>query len=87
MEKLFFKSAEDLSQMLAKKSLSSVELTQIFLQRIKAVEPKVQAFLSLDEEKSLQQAKASDERRAKGQSLGLLDGIPVGMKDVIAEKG
>ncbi|MDR0418286.1 MAG: Asp-tRNA(Asn)/Glu-tRNA(Gln) amidotransferase subunit GatA [Puniceicoccales bacterium] len=87
MEELFFKSAEDLLQMLAKKSLSSVELTQIFLKRIKAVDPKIQAFLSLDEERSLQQAKASDERRAKGKLLGLLDGIPVGMKDVIAEKG
>jgi aspartyl-tRNA(Asn)/glutamyl-tRNA(Gln) amidotransferase subunit A len=87
MEELFFRSAEDLSQMLAKKSLSSVELTQVFLQRIRAVEPKIRAVLSLDEEKSLQWAKASDERRAKGQSWGPLDGIPIGMKDVIAEKG
>ncbi|MDR1906889.1 MAG: Asp-tRNA(Asn)/Glu-tRNA(Gln) amidotransferase subunit GatA [Puniceicoccales bacterium] len=87
MEELFFKSAEDLSQMLAQKSISSVELTRIFIQRIKAVEPKVQAFLSIDEEKSLRQAEASDERRSKGQVLGPLDGIPVGMKDVIVEKG
>ncbi|MDR2812688.1 MAG: Asp-tRNA(Asn)/Glu-tRNA(Gln) amidotransferase subunit GatA [Puniceicoccales bacterium] len=87
MEELFFKSAEDLSKMLTQKSISSVELTQIFLQRTKTVEPKIQAFLSLDEEKSLRQAKASDERRSKGQVLGPIDGIPVGIKDVIAEKG
>jgi aspartyl-tRNA(Asn)/glutamyl-tRNA(Gln) amidotransferase subunit A len=87
MEELFFKSAEDLSQMLAEKSLSSVELTQMFIRRIKAVEFKIQAFLSLDEEKSLAQARASDGRRAKGQPLSPLDGIPVGMKDIIAEKG
>ncbi|MDR1435169.1 MAG: Asp-tRNA(Asn)/Glu-tRNA(Gln) amidotransferase subunit GatA [Puniceicoccales bacterium] len=87
MEELFFKSAEDLSQMLAKKSISSVELTKIFIQRIGDVDARVQAFLSLDEEKSLQRAKASDERRSNGQLLGPLDGIPVGMKDVIAEKG
>jgi aspartyl-tRNA(Asn)/glutamyl-tRNA(Gln) amidotransferase subunit A len=87
MEELFFKSAEDLSKLLAQKSISSIELTRIFLQRIKAVEPKVQAFLSLDEEKSLRQAEASDERRSRGQAFSPLDGIPVGMKDVIAEKG
>jgi aspartyl-tRNA(Asn)/glutamyl-tRNA(Gln) amidotransferase subunit A len=87
MEELFFKSAEDLSKMLTQKSISSVELTRIFLQRIKAVEPKIQAFLSLDEEKSLRQAEASDERRSKGQVFSPMHGIPVGMKDVIAEKG
>jgi aspartyl-tRNA(Asn)/glutamyl-tRNA(Gln) amidotransferase subunit A len=87
MEELFFKSAEDLSQMLAQKSLSSVELTQMFMRRIKAVDSKIQAFLSLDEERSLEQAKASDERRAKGRPLSPLDGIPVGIKDIIAEKG
>jgi aspartyl-tRNA(Asn)/glutamyl-tRNA(Gln) amidotransferase subunit A len=87
MEEVFFKSVEALGQMLTQKSLSSVELTQMFIQRIKAIDAKVQAFLSLDEEKSLRQARASDERRAKGQILGPLDGIPVGMKDVIAEKG
>ncbi|MDR3317765.1 MAG: Asp-tRNA(Asn)/Glu-tRNA(Gln) amidotransferase subunit GatA [Puniceicoccales bacterium] len=87
MEELFFKSAKELSQMLAKKSISSLELTQIFIQRIQNVDSKVKAFLSLDEEKSLQQAKASDERRSKGQTLSPLDGIPIGMKDIIAEKG
>ncbi|MDR1591145.1 MAG: Asp-tRNA(Asn)/Glu-tRNA(Gln) amidotransferase subunit GatA [Puniceicoccales bacterium] len=87
MEELFFKSAEELAQMLTQKSISAVELIQIFLKRTRAVEPKIQAFLSLDEEKSLRQAKASDERRAKGQVFGPLDGIPIGMKDIIAEKG
>ena len=57
------------------------------LARIKAVEPRVDAFLSYDENDALAQAKASDERRASGKALGPLDGVPVGIKDLIAVKG
>ena len=46
----------------------------------------VHAFLHIDKEDALAQAKASDARRAKGESLSPLDGVPVGMKDVIAVK-
>jgi aspartyl-tRNA(Asn)/glutamyl-tRNA(Gln) amidotransferase subunit A len=87
MEDLFLKSAETLAQMLAQGSLSSVELVGALLHRVGHVDSKIQAFLSIDRERSLQLAKASDERRAKGQARGPLDGIPVGMKDIIAEKG
>ncbi|MDR2200857.1 MAG: Asp-tRNA(Asn)/Glu-tRNA(Gln) amidotransferase subunit GatA [Puniceicoccales bacterium] len=87
METLCFESVENLSQMLAEKAISSVELTEMFIGRIKNIDPKVQAFLYLDEERSLRLARASDERRAKGQTLSPIDGIAVGMKDLIAEEG
>lgn len=86
MEPLFYQSVAELSHALSAKQLSAVELLQIFFDRIDSVESKVQAFISLDREKSLEQAKASDERRAKGNVLGPLEGIPVGIKDIIAEK-
>jgi len=75
-----------LSEKLSKKEISATELMQAYLKRIKAVEPKVDAFLSYNEADTLAVAKASDERRAKGKAAGSLDGIPVGIKDVIAVK-
>jgi aspartyl-tRNA(Asn)/glutamyl-tRNA(Gln) amidotransferase subunit A len=81
-----FKSATELSQDLQAGTISSVEITQAMIARIDAVDGQVHAFLHIDKEDALAQAKASDERRANGQSLSPLDGVPVGMKDVIAVK-
>ena len=81
-----FKSATELSRDLQAGTVSSVEITQAVIDRIDAVDGQVHAFLHIDKEDALAQAKASDERRAKGKSLSPLDGVPVGMKDVIAVK-
>jgi len=86
MSELFFQPISELAARLDTKELSAVELTQAVLARTKAVEPQVGAFNSFDEADALGQAAASDTRRAAGQSLGALDGIPVGLKDVIAVK-
>ena len=87
MENIIFKTLEELIAGLKSKTFSSVELTQAYIQRTKEIEPKLKAFLSFDEEKTLKEAKASDERRAQGKCLSDLDGIPVGLKDIFAEKG
>jgi aspartyl-tRNA(Asn)/glutamyl-tRNA(Gln) amidotransferase subunit A len=84
---LHFQSIAELSARLARRELSAVELMQAFLARTQAVEPRVHAFNSRDDADALAQAAASDARRAAGQSLGPLDGIPVGLKDVIAVTG
>ena len=82
-----FKTATELSQNLQTGTVSSVEITQAMIDRVDAVDGQVHAFLHIDKEDALAQAKASDERRLKGyQSLSPLDGVPVGMKDVIAVK-
>ena len=65
-------------------SLSSVELTQAMIDRVAAVDDRVNAFISTNPEDALAQAKASDSRRAAGKALGPLDGIPIALKDVIA---
>ncbi len=54
------------------------------LNYIKACEGKIQAWVHLDKENALEQARALDKQRASGQSLGLLHGLPVGIKDIIA---
>ncbi|PHX85168.1 MAG: Asp-tRNA(Asn)/Glu-tRNA(Gln) amidotransferase GatCAB subunit A [Opitutia bacterium] len=84
---LHFQSIAELSEHLAARRISSVELTQAVIARTKAVESRVHAFNSFDEPDALAQAAASDSRRAGGQSCGALDGIPIGLKDVIAVSG
>jgi hypothetical protein len=84
---LFFQSIAQLAGALDAKTLSSVELTRAVIARTQAVESRVHAFNSLDEADALAQAAASDARRAAGQARGPLDGIPIGLKDVIAVEG
>jgi aspartyl-tRNA(Asn)/glutamyl-tRNA(Gln) amidotransferase subunit A len=81
---LFFQSITDLTSALEAKKLSAVELLQAVIARTKDVDPRVRAFNSFDEAGALAQAAASDARRAAGQSPGMLEGIPIGLKDVIA---
>ena len=84
---LFFQPITALAAALEAKTLSAIELTRAVIARTQAVEPRVHAFNSSDEADALAQAAASDARRAAGQSRGLLEGIPIGLKDVIAVTG
>jgi aspartyl-tRNA(Asn)/glutamyl-tRNA(Gln) amidotransferase subunit A len=84
---LYFKPISELSALLDAKTISSFELTQAVIARTKAIEPRVHAFNSFDEPDALAQAAASDARRAAGQGRGPLDGIPIGLKDVISVAG
>jgi len=77
----------ELSQKLAARELSSVEATRACLKRIAAVDGKVQAFLRVDEPGALAAAQASDDRRQAHKALGPLDGVPVGLKDIILTEG
>ena len=83
---LHYQTVAELSAALASGTIMSVALTQAVIARTQAVEERVQAFNSYDAADALAQAAASDARRAAGRALGPLDGIPVGMKDVIAVK-
>ncbi len=81
---LHYQTVAELSAALAGGQLTSVALTEAVIARALAVEDRVQAFNSYDTADALEQARASDARRAAGQALGPLDGIPIGLKDVIA---
>ena len=84
---LFYGSIGELSSALDARLISAEELTQAVIARTERVEDRVRAFNSFSAEDALAQARASDERRRAGLSRGPLDGIPVGLKDVIAVEG
>ena len=84
MQDLYYKTIAELAAMLDSGMTSSVAITQAVIDRVCAVDGQINAFLSFDSEDALKQAKASDKRRSSGKSLGLLDGIPVGIKDTLA---
>ncbi len=75
------------ASLLADKKISSVELCKAYVDRARKLEPKIKAFLKLNEEEIFSQAKASDERRVSGKSLSPYDGVPVAIKDNITVKG
>lgn len=79
-------SLKTLSQMLAKKEVSSVELTQSFLNRINTYNPEINAYVALDQDKTLAQAKAADVRIAAGTAEPLT-GIPIAQKDIFCANG
>ncbi|WP_030482534.1 Asp-tRNA(Asn)/Glu-tRNA(Gln) amidotransferase subunit GatA [Nocardioides aequoreus] len=80
-------TAAELARALAAGETTSVELTQAHLDRIEATDGAVHAFLHVDAEGALDQARASDERRARGEAASDLDGVPVAVKDVLATEG
>ena len=82
---MFDKTVAELSAALKAKKVSSVELTQGYLDRINRYKD-LNAFISVDPEKSLSQARAADERLAKGQG-GPLTGIPIAQKDIFCADG
>jgi len=76
-------SATDAARRIREGVLTSEDLVQGCLERIRALEPKVQAWTFLDEEHALAQARAADERKRSGEPIGPLHGVPVGLKDII----
>jgi len=76
----------ELGAALAARHVSSVELTELFLGRIRALNGALNAFITVDETRSLGEARRADERRAAGRA-GPLAGIPVAHKDIFCTQG
>ncbi|PWU45068.1 Asp-tRNA(Asn)/Glu-tRNA(Gln) amidotransferase GatCAB subunit A [Micromonospora globispora] len=80
-------TAAEVADLVASGGTSAVEVTQAHLDRIAAVDDRVNAFLHVDTEGALAAARAVDERRVAGEELGPLAGVPVAVKDVLTTKG
>jgi aspartyl-tRNA(Asn)/glutamyl-tRNA(Gln) amidotransferase subunit A len=76
----------ELAAALAAKKVSSVELARQFLGRIARLNRELNAFITVDEQRSLEQARRADERRSRGDA-GPLGGVPIAFKDIYCTKG
>jgi aspartyl-tRNA(Asn)/glutamyl-tRNA(Gln) amidotransferase subunit A len=83
---LIHKSAAELASMLASKEVSSVEITKAHLEQIDRVNGKINSYLQVTHELALDVAKEVDAKRAKGETLGSLAGVPIAVKDNLATK-
>ena len=79
-------SLKQLSEQLAGKKVSSVELTQLYLARIAELNPALNAYITINPEMSLAQAREADAMRASGKAQPLT-GIPIAQKDIFCAKG
>ncbi|MDJ0534138.1 MAG: Asp-tRNA(Asn)/Glu-tRNA(Gln) amidotransferase subunit GatA [Xenococcaceae cyanobacterium MO_207.B15] len=76
-----------LHQQLVNKERSAVEITTETLERINTLEPLVKAFLSITADYALEQAKKADSKIAAQEKIGILEGIPIGIKDNMCTQG
>ncbi|MBA4369462.1 MAG: hypothetical protein C0403_17690 [Desulfobacterium sp.] len=81
MKDLAFLTAIELAAMIQQKKITSVELLEMYLQRIKRHNPSLNAIVAMDEKAALLQAQKADAALAKGKSWGLLHGLPITIKD------
>ncbi len=80
-------TAREIAARVKSKKISAQEVARAFLSRAKAWDKTVKAFLSLDEEKALAQARTVDDRLARGEDPGPLAGVPVAIKDNMCVTG
>ena len=80
-------SIRELHQQLIHKERSAVEIAQEALNRIETIEPKIHSFLYITSDRALEQAQQVDAKIAAGEEIGLLAGIPIGLKDNLCTKG
>ncbi len=86
MSELYTLSIHEAGELLRQRKISSVELTQAHLDRIRTVEPKVKAFTLVTDDLAMKQAREADQRLTNGENLHPLTGIPLAVKDVICTK-
>ena len=87
LEELAFWPVLHLAELVRTRKISPVELTEMYLARLKTHGPKLEAVVTLTEERALAQARQADADIRTGRYRGLLHGIPWGAKDLLATKG
>lgn len=88
MSDLFFQlTIVDAADLLARRAISSVELTEAYLNRIAASDDRFNSFITVTPELALAQARAADDELARGMRRGLIHGVPVALKDLYDTAG
>ena len=86
-DELAFLPVTELSELIRRKRLTSVRLTELYLERLKRYDPVLKCVITFTEERAMAQALAADKEIARGKYRGPLHGIPWGAKDLLAVKG
>lgn len=87
MTGLDYLTISEAHKLLAKKTISATELVNFYITKIHNLNPKIRAVLTVCEKEALAQAKLVDQRITKGETIGLLEGIPYTAKDMFLTKG
>ncbi|HXJ03721.1 MAG TPA: amidase [Candidatus Acidoferrum sp.] len=87
LEDVAFSGVRELAELVRTKKISSLALTQMYLERLKRYDPTLKFVVTLTEDRALAQAKKADREIAAGKYRGLLHGLPWGAKDLLAAKG
>ena len=87
LEELAFLPVTELAELVRRRRVTSTQLTEMYLARLKRYDPVLKAVITLTEDRARRQAKAADEEIARGHYRGPLHGIPWGAKDLLAVKG
>jgi Asp-tRNA(Asn)/Glu-tRNA(Gln) amidotransferase A subunit family amidase len=87
LEDLAFATVPELADLVRRKKVSSVDLTQMYIARLRKYDPVLHFNITLTEERALAQAKEADAEIASGKYRGPLHGLPWGAKDLLAVKG
>jgi Asp-tRNA(Asn)/Glu-tRNA(Gln) amidotransferase A subunit family amidase len=87
LEQLAFLPVTELSELVRRRALSSVQLTEMYLARLRRFDPVLHCVITLTEERAMRQARAADEEIGRGKYRGPLHGIPWGAKDLLAVAG
>ncbi len=87
LEEVAFYPVTALAELIRTGQVTSQELTEIYLRRLKKYGPKLECVVTLTEDLAREQAKRADEEIARGKYRGPLHGIPYGAKDLLATKG
>ncbi len=87
IEDLAFASVSELASLIKSRKITSIDLTKMYLARLKRYDPTLHFVITLTEDRALAQAKKADEEIAAGKYRGPLHGIPWGAKDLLAVKG
>jgi hypothetical protein len=82
-----FATVRELGELVRRKKVSSLDLTNLYLARLKKYNPTINFVVNLTEERALAQAREADKEIAAGKYRGLLHGLPWGAKDLLAAKG
>src|SRR5271169_6700660 len=82
-----YASAVTLLDLYRKKELSPVEATRLILDRLDALQPRINAFCVVDRDGALAAARESERRWQRGEAVGWLDGVPVTIKDLRPMRG